>query len=78
MIFVVFFSGKDQKICKSLFSWVNDGSHFSHDDLYVSVDDSTIDRYLDVFKQIFHETGHDAHYKMMMNKPSQNSKNATP
>ncbi len=65
-----YFSGKDKLICKSLFSWVNDGSHSSHDDLYVSADDSTIDHYLKVFKKIFHETNHDAHYDMMMNKVS--------
>jgi len=71
-----YFSGKDQLICKSLFSWVNDGSHFSHDDLYVSVDDSTIDHYLDVFKQIFSKTNHDAHYKMMMGKSEKNNEAA--
>lgn len=60
------FEGKDKLVCKSLFSWINAGSHSAHDDLYVSVDDSGIDRYLEVFKQIFFKTKHDAHYKMMM------------
>ena len=27
------FNGNEKLICKSLFSWVNDGSHFAHDDL---------------------------------------------
>lgn len=60
------FDGKDKLICRSLFSWVNDGSHFAHDSLYVSIDDSMVERYLSVFKRIFEETGHIAHYNMMM------------
>lgn len=60
------FEGKDKMICKSLFSWVNDGSHYAHDDLYVSIDDSMVDVYLKVFKAIFDKSGHSAHYKMMM------------
>ena len=61
-----FFDGKERLICKSLFSWVNDGSHFAHDDLYVSIDGSLVDTYLDVFRAIFNKTGHAAHYRMMM------------
>lgn len=60
------FEGRDQQICGSLFSWVNDGSHAVHDDLYISSDDSVVNRYLDVFKQIFDKTNHTAHYNMMM------------
>ncbi len=60
------FEGKEKLICKSLFSWVNDGSHFAHDDLYVSIDDSTVEVYLNVFKAIFEKSGHSAHYNMMM------------
>ncbi len=60
------FSGKEKLICKSLFSWVNDGSHSVHDSLYVSIDSSMVENYLRVFKQIFEKTGHIAHYKMMM------------
>ena len=60
------FEGKEKLICRSLFSWVNDGSHFAHDSLYVSIDDSMVESYLSVFKRIFEETGHIAHYKMMM------------
>lgn len=60
------FDGKDKLICRSLFSWVNDGSHFAHDSLYVSIDDSMVEGYLSVFKRIFEETGHIAHYNMMM------------
>lgn len=60
------FEGHDQQICSSLFSWVNDGSHSFNDDLYISVDDGVVARYLDVFRRIFYATKHDAHYHMMM------------
>jgi wobble nucleotide-excising tRNase len=60
------FGGKGKLICKSLFSWVNAGSHYALDDLYVSSDDTMVDTYLNVFREIFEKTGHLAHYKMMM------------
>ncbi len=60
------FDGRDQQICGSLFSWVNDGSHSFNDDLYISADDAIIARYLDVFRRIFKEMRHEAHYEMMM------------
>ncbi len=60
------FDGKDKLICKSLCSWIHDGSHYAHDDLYVSIDDSTVDSYLRVFRSIFDKSNHGAHYKMMM------------
>lgn len=60
------FEGKDRIICKSLCSWVNDGSHYSHDDLYVSISESTVDSYLKVFRRIFEGSNNAAHYKMMM------------
>lgn len=60
------FYGRDQQVCASLFSWVNDGSHSAHDDLYISADEGLVVRYLDVFRRIFDKTGHNAHYRMMM------------
>ena len=60
------FEGKEKFVCKSLFSWVNAGSHYAHDDLYVSVDSSMVETYLRVFRAIFEKSGHSAHYKMMM------------
>src|SRR5690606_8149614 len=56
------FDGRDKVICASLFSWVNDGSHSAHDDLYVSSDATTVEAYLGVFRRIFEETGHTQHY----------------
>ena len=34
--------------------------------LYVSIDDSMVESYLRVFKEIFVKTKHVAHYEMMM------------
>lgn len=59
------FEGREKFICKSLFSWVNDGSHFAHDDIFVS-DGASVDTYLKVFKEVFYKLNHDAHYQMMM------------
>lgn len=60
------FEGRERLICKSLFSWVNDGSHFANDDMYFSIDQASIDIYLNIFKAIFEKRGHINHYKMMM------------
>ena len=60
------FEGKEKQICGSLFSWVNDGSHNALDDLFVSYDAAMVDTYLGVFKKIFEQSGHIAHYNMMM------------
>lgn len=60
------FEGKEKLICKSLFSWVNDGSHSVLDDLYLSIDGNAVAIYLTVFQQIFEKCGHSAHYSMMM------------
>lgn len=60
------FEGREKVVCKSLLSWVNDGSHLAHDDIYVSPDAAMVDAYLKVFHQIFKVSGHEAHYKMMM------------
>lgn len=60
------FEGEEKIICKSLVSWVNDGSHFINDDLVVNVEPETVERYRDVFKSIFDNMDHSAHYNMMM------------
>jgi wobble nucleotide-excising tRNase len=59
------FDGRERLICRSLFSWVNDGSHFANDDIFVS-DGAAVDTYLKVFKDVFFKLHHDAHYRMMM------------
>jgi len=60
------FEGNEKLICRSLFSWVHDGSHSAHDDLYHSIDDVGVETYLQVFKKIFEKTDHIKHYEMMM------------
>lgn len=60
------FEGNERYICNSLCSWVNDGSHYALDDLYVSINETMVESYLRVFRAIFEKTNHDAHYKMMM------------
>jgi wobble nucleotide-excising tRNase len=60
------FEGEDKIICSSLFSWINDGSHFVNDDLYICAGDVTVQKYLEMFKGIFQESRHIEHYNMMM------------
>jgi len=61
------FEGEDKVKCKALCSWINDGSHSSFDeDFYTPLDTTMIQRFLEIFRQIFQETGHIAHYNMMM------------
>lgn len=60
------FEGQEQTICGALFSWVNDGSHNTYDDLYVACDAANLPLYLTVFKAIFEKTNQLAHYDMMM------------
>lgn len=58
--------GKEQMICSSLLSWVNDGSHYAQDDVYISLDYGAVQNYLKAFHLIFNLSEHEAHYKMMM------------
>lgn len=59
------FEGNDKLICQSLFSWVNDGSHSIHDDLYINHGQQTNESYLEVFKEIFNRSHQMGHYEMM-------------
>ncbi len=58
---------EEQEICRSLISWINDGSHSINDDLFIELQDRTIEAYKKVFKDIFILTNHEGHYNMMMN-----------
>lgn len=60
------FDGRDRLICQSLFSWINDGSHSVHDDLYVDNGVRTNDAYLRVFRSVFEKADQLGHYKMMV------------
>ena len=56
---------QEQMICRSLISWINDGSHSIPEDLYIDNND-TVKRYKKVFELLFEKMGHKAHYDMMM------------
>ena len=71
------FEGKEKFVCKSLFSWVNYGSHFAHDDLFIA-DGATVEIYLKVFKEVFDKMDHGAHYRMMMHEEEQEETVETP
>ncbi|WP_304582805.1 AAA family ATPase [uncultured Alistipes sp.] len=64
---------EDQQICRSLLCWINDGSHLHNDDLYLEVIDSSVEKYMKVFKDIFYKNGHSAHYDMMCGKVKTNA-----
>lgn len=53
-------------ICKSLISWVHDGSHDIADEIHVSDNDDTVQRYKGVFRAIFNSNGQLGHYNQMM------------
>jgi len=57
---------QEQEICRSLICWINDGSHSIPDDLFVEQNESTVEKYFEVFRKIFVQMGHPEHYKMMM------------
>jgi wobble nucleotide-excising tRNase len=60
------FEGRDRIICRSLFSWIHDGSHNVLDDICLSTTESTVDVYLKIFRKIFENERQEGHYKMMM------------
>ena len=57
---------EEQMICKSLISWVHDGSHDIADEIHISDNDDTIQRYKDVFRAIFDSNSQLGHYNQMM------------
>ena len=61
-----FSSIEEKMICRSLLSWINDGSHTIPDDLFIDSYTDSIERYKQIFKEVFVKMGHEAHYKMMM------------
>ena len=57
---------EERKICRSLLSWVNDGSHSFPDDIFVELSDEQLERQKAVFKKIFEKMNQLEHYEMMM------------
>lgn len=64
-----YFEGADKVVCKSLFSWINAGSHGFDDNLHFAVNAASVENHLRVFKAIFEHSTHGAHYRMMMREP---------
>lgn len=62
------FEGQEKVQCQSLISWVNDGSHYSPDDLYVAISDGMAHSYIKIFFKMFKAMDHMPHYKMMMGR----------
>ena len=62
------FDGLEKVQCQSLISWVNDGSHYSPDDLYVAISDGMARSYMKIFFKVFKAMDHMPHYKMMMGR----------
>ncbi|WP_313134031.1 AAA family ATPase [Stutzerimonas nitrititolerans] len=62
------FEGQEKVQCQSLISWVNDGSHYSPDDLYVAISESMAHSYMKIFFKVFKVMEHMPHYKMMMGR----------
>jgi len=60
------FDGHEKVQCQSLISWINDGSHYSPDDLFVAIGDKMATSYMRIFFKIFKAANHLAHYEMMM------------
>ncbi len=60
------FEGMDKIACNSLVSWINDGSHFTPDDITFVLDQAAVDNYLRIFREVFQKCNHIEHYKMMM------------
>jgi wobble nucleotide-excising tRNase len=60
------FEGPSRQICRCLLSWINDGSHLAHDDLFVAVDEKVVEIYKNVFRLIFEKAGFIDHYNLMM------------
>ena len=56
----------DKKICRSLISWMNVGSHDAFFEIDYSPNQDEVEKFKEVFKKIFEITGHIAHYNMMM------------
>lgn len=61
-----FDTAEEKDICRSLLSWINEGSHTLPDDLYIESPDDTIEKYLVIFRKIFEYSHNKGHYNMMM------------
>lgn len=58
-------SNEDKLVFHSLLSCLHDNSHSIHDDFHIT-SEASADQYMKVFRTIFEETRHGAHYNLMM------------
>lgn len=64
---IVKFTGKEEQlVCRSLLSWINEGSHEVFDDLNITMSMENKELYKQVFKKIFEIEGHLNHFNMMI------------
>lgn len=54
-----------RRMARALFAWVNDGSHWVPDDLFVAPTQIEIEPYRRAFRELSCTLGHGAHYEMM-------------
>ncbi|MCS4275279.1 wobble nucleotide-excising tRNase [Mycetocola sp. BIGb0189] len=59
-------SAEEVYVFRSLFSWINEGSHAILEDVFYSPSEITQDTYLKAFRRVFEATSHLAHYDMML------------
>ncbi|HHW6700622.1 TPA: AAA family ATPase, partial [Staphylococcus aureus] len=71
------FPEEEKLVCKTLLSWVNDGSHHINDDLYVDTNQEGTQNYINVFERIFKNSLHESHYNMMMGEYEINGENGS-
>lgn len=57
---------EEKEICRSLISWLNEGSHTLPDDFFIEYPHMTVQNYLGVFENIFKHTDNSGHFNMMM------------
>lgn len=60
------FPASEKIACNTLLSWAHDGSHHMNDDLYIDNNQEINQTYYDVFRRIFINSNHGAHFNMMM------------
>ncbi|WP_350269036.1 AAA family ATPase [Brevibacterium sp. CBA3109] len=59
-------TASERPVLRSLFTWVNEGSHSVFEDVHYSPGPASLQTYLDVFRRVFREARHEAHYNMML------------
>lgn len=57
---------EEQMVCKSLLGWVHDGSHDIVDEINITDQNDSLERYHRVFKEIFRVYNQLGHYNLMM------------